>query len=82
MTAVSKSRAVPLLSAGVGRPKKKRPEETVSLGFSVEPDLIRALDAEAERLTTEQPSGRGRVSRTEVIKMVLYRWLDDQKKRK
>lgn len=53
----------------------------MALGFKVEPDLIRALDEEAERLSAEQEVGRAKVSRTEVIKMVLYQWLAERKRR-
>lgn len=65
----------------MGRPRKTRPEESVALGFKVEPDLVQALDAEAVRLSAEQPLGRAKVSRTEVIKTVLYAWLGDRKRR-
>lgn len=79
---ISKERRRPLPSREVGRPRKSRPGESTALGFKVEPDLVRALDEEAERMTSKQEPGRGKVSRTEVIKMVLYQWLADRKRHK
>lgn len=72
---MSTSRRQTVLSESVGRPRKRGLNESTSLGFKVDPELLRALDAEAERMSALQPPGRAKVSRTEVIKVVLYEWL-------
>lgn len=51
------------------------------LGFKVDPALVAALDAEAIRQTKARPTGHAKVSRTEVVKGVLYAWLAQQQKR-
>ncbi|MGB8298059.1 MAG: hypothetical protein WCG85_21785 [Polyangia bacterium] len=33
------------------------------------------MDAEAERMSAEQPPGRAKLSRTEMIKIALFEWL-------
>jgi hypothetical protein len=54
--------------------------ETINIGFKADPDLVRALDEEAARLTAERGPGASKVSRTEVIKVVLARWLAERSK--
>jgi hypothetical protein len=65
----------------VGRPRIRPLDETAALSFKVSPELIRALDAEAVRLTAERGPGASKVSRTEAVKVILARWLDSQAKR-
>lgn len=57
----------------VGRPRKRDVDEETILSFRVTPDLRKALDAEVARANADQP-GRS-MSRTELIKIVLYDWL-------
>jgi hypothetical protein len=38
------------------------------------------LDSEAARMSAERPAGSARISRTEAIKVILYRWLETQAK--
>jgi hypothetical protein len=64
----------------VGRPKIRPPGEDTILSFKVESKLVKALDAEAARMSAERPAGSARISRTEAIKVVLYRWLESQAK--
>jgi hypothetical protein len=59
----------------VGRPRTRPPGETTTLSFKAEPKLLEALDAEAERMSAEQPPGRAKLSRTEMIKIALFEWL-------
>ncbi len=51
----------------VGRPKIRPVDEDTILSFKVSAALVKALDAEAERMTTEKPAGSARVSRSEAI---------------
>jgi hypothetical protein len=64
----------------VGRPRIRPLDETAALSFKVSPALIRALDAEAARLTAERGPGASKVSRTEAVKVILARWLESQAK--
>lgn len=64
--------------ADVGRPRIRPLDETAALSFKVSPALIRALDAEAARLTAERGPGASKVSRTEAVKVILGRWLAEQ----
>jgi hypothetical protein len=64
----------------VGRPRVRALTETINIGFKADPDLVRALDEEAARLTAERGPGASKVSRTEVIKVVLARWLAERSK--
>jgi len=65
----------------VGRPRTRPLTETIALGFKAEPELVEALDAEAERMSKERPAGSSRISRTEVIKIILHEWLAARSKR-
>lgn len=64
----------------VGRPKIRPADEDTTLSFKASTSLIRALDAEAERMTAEKPAGSARVSRSEAIKIILNRWIADHSK--
>ena len=64
----------------VGRPRVRALTETINIGFKAAPDLVQALDTEAAQLTAERGPGASKVSRTEVIKLVLARWLADRSK--
>ena len=66
----------------VGRPRIRPIDETAALSFKVSPALIRALDAEAARLTSERGPGASKVSRTEAVKVILAKWLADHTKPK
>ena len=64
----------------VGRPKIRPADEDTILSFKVSATLVKALDAEAERMTEERGPGASRVSRTEAVKVILGRWLADHAK--
>jgi hypothetical protein len=64
----------------VGRPRKRALSETINIGFKADPELVRALDDEAARLTAERGPGASKVSRTEAIKVILAKWLADRSK--
>ncbi len=64
----------------VGRPKIRPADEDTILSFKVSATLVRALDAEAERMTVERGPGASRVSRTEAVKVILGRWLAEHTK--
>lgn len=66
--------------ADVGRPKIRPADEDTILSFKVSAALVKALDAEAERMTAEKPAGSARVSRSEAVKIILNRWLADRAK--
>ena len=59
----------------VGRPRKRPPGENTVLSFKVGDDLIRLLDEESERMTTEQPPGHASISRGELIRILLHEGL-------
>jgi len=59
-------------SEPVGRPRKNPVDEDTVLSFRVTPELRDMLDAAVKRANAEQP-GRS-MSRTELIKVVLYDW--------
>ena len=65
----------------VGRPRVRALTETINIGFKADPELVRALDEEATRLTAERGPGASKVSRTEAIKVILAKWLADRTKR-
>jgi hypothetical protein len=62
----------------VGRPKIRPPDEDTILSFKVSAALVKALDAEAERMTAERGPGASKVSRTEAVKVILGRWLAER----
>ena len=64
----------------VGRPKTRPADEDTILSFKVSAALIKALDAEAERMTTERGPGASKVSRSEAVKVILARWLAERPK--
>jgi hypothetical protein len=55
----------------VGRPRVRPPGEDIILGFKVSDATVKALDAEAEIMSRERPSGASRVSRTECLKILI-----------
>ncbi|MGB8294250.1 MAG: hypothetical protein WCG85_02360 [Polyangia bacterium] len=65
----------------MGRPRVRALNETINIGFKAAPDLVEALDREANRLTAERGPGASKVSRTEAIKVILAKWLADHSKR-
>jgi hypothetical protein len=60
--------------ADVGRPRKNPESEETILSFRVNAELRDKLDEVVARANAEQP-GRS-MSRTELIKIVLYDWLN------
>lgn len=72
--ALKKSRlsTVPVESDEVGRPRKNPVDEDTILSFRVTADLRDALDAVVTKVNAATP-GRS-MSRTELVKIVLYDW--------
>lgn len=66
--------------ADVGRPRTRPPGEKTTLSFQVEDAFLKALDAEAERLTVERGPGARKVSRSEMVTVILAKWLADHSK--
>jgi hypothetical protein len=64
----------------VGRPKIRPADEDTILSFKASAALIKAIDAEAERMTAEKPAGSARVSRSEAIKIILNSWIAEHTK--
>jgi hypothetical protein len=64
----------------VGRIRKRQPGEKGILSFQVEEDLLTALDNEATRLTAERGPGASKVSRSEMVKVILAKWLAERSK--
>ena len=62
----------------VGRPRTRPPGEDTILSFKVSDATVKALDAEAARMTVERGPGASKVSRTEAVKVILARWLADR----
>jgi hypothetical protein len=61
--------------AEVGRPRTRPPGEKTTLSFQVEDLFLKALDEEAARLTAERGPGASKVSRSEMVKVILAKWL-------
>ena len=57
--------------AVVGRKRTAPPGADIILGFKAPDALVKALDAEAEHMTSERQMGSSPVSRTEAIKVLL-----------
>jgi hypothetical protein len=57
--------------ADVGRKRQRPAGEDIILGFKAPDALVKALDAEAEHMTSERQMGSSPVSRTEAIKVLL-----------
>ena len=64
----------------VSRPRVRGLNETINIGFKADPELVRALDEEAARLTVDRGPGASKVSRTEAIKVILARWMAERTK--
>jgi hypothetical protein len=64
----------------VGRPRARPEDEDTILSFRVSDATIKALDAEAARLTAERGPGASKVSRTEMVKMIIARWMGERPK--
>ena len=66
----------------VGRPRVRALTETINIGFKADPELVRALDEEAARITAERGPAASKVSRTAVNKVVLARWLAERQQQR
>lgn len=64
----------------VGRPRKRPEGESTAMGFKISPELAAAIDAEAIKMTEEQPQGLPRVSRTDVIRVALHEFIERRQK--
>jgi hypothetical protein len=64
----------------VGRPRTRPPGEDTILSSKVSDATVKALDAEAARMTVERGPGASKVSRTEAVKVILAKWLADRSK--
>jgi hypothetical protein len=65
----------------VGRPRTRPPGEKTTLSFQVEDSFLKALDEEALRLTTERGPGARKVSRSEMVTVILAKWMADRSKK-
>ena len=65
----------------VGRPRTRPPGETLSLGIKIDPKLADTLDAEAARMSAERPPGSAKISRGELIRIIIIEWLAARKPR-
>jgi len=68
------------LAADVGRPRTRPPGEKTTLSFQVEDAFLKALDEEAGRLTAERGPGARKVSRSEMVTVILAKWLAERSK--
>jgi hypothetical protein len=68
------------LTDGMGRHRTRPLGEDTVLSFKVSDALVRALDAEALRLTADRGPGASKVSRSEMVKLILAKWLDARPK--
>jgi hypothetical protein len=66
----------------VGRPRTRPPGEKTTLSFQVEDAFLKALDKEAERLTAERGPGARKVSRSEMVTVIIAKWMSDRAERK
>ena len=64
----------------MGRPRTRPPGEKTTLSFQVEDSFLKALDEEALRLTAERGPGASKVSRSEMVKVILAKWLASRTK--
>jgi hypothetical protein len=61
--------------ADVGRPRTRPPGEKTTLSFQVEDAFVKALDEEAAHLTAERGPGARKVTRSEMVMVILSKWL-------
>ncbi len=64
----------------VGRKRQRPPGEKTTLSFQVEDAFLKALDDEAAHLTEERGPGASKVSRSEMVKVILSKWLAERTK--
>jgi hypothetical protein len=76
----SQSRRKLVKTPEVGRPRTRPPGETLSLGIKIDPKLAETLDAEAARMTAERPPGSAKISRGELIRVIIHEWLEARSK--
>jgi hypothetical protein len=62
----------------MGRRRKTKEGTPINLGFRVPPDLLHAVDAEAERMSAERKGLK--VSRSQMVMMLLWEALDARAK--
>ena len=53
---------------------------TMGPGIKIDPKLAEALDAEAARMTAERPPGSAKISRGELIRIIILQWLETREK--
>lgn len=58
----------------VGRPRTRPPGPKTTLSFQVSEDLVAVLDTEAARMTAERGLGASKVTRSELVNMILSEW--------
>ena len=66
------------LPADMARPRTRPIGAKTVLSFQVEDSLVEALDAAAEEMTHARPVGSTKVTRSEVVKVALSKWLADR----
>jgi len=72
------SRKSARLADDVGRPRTRPPGEKTTLSFQVEDAFLKALDEEALRLTAERGPGARKVSRSEMVTVILAKWMAER----
>jgi len=58
----------------VGRPRTRPPGPKTTLSFQVSDELVAILDAEAARMTAERGLGASKVTRSELVNIILAKW--------
>ncbi|MGD0837034.1 MAG: hypothetical protein ABSB49_10380 [Polyangia bacterium] len=58
----------------VGRPRTRPPGPKTTLSFQVSDEIVAALDSEAARMTAERGLGASKVTRSELVNIILAKW--------
>ena len=58
----------------VGRPRTRPPGPKTTLSFQVSEEIIATLDGEAARMTAERGPGASKVTRSELVNIILAKW--------
>jgi hypothetical protein len=58
----------------VGRPRTRPPGPKTTLSFQVSEEIVATLDAEAARMTAERGLGASKVTRSELVNIILAKW--------
>jgi hypothetical protein len=58
----------------VGRPRTRPPGPKTTLSFQVSDEIVTSLDNEAARMTAERGPGASKVTRSELVNIILAKW--------